>query len=200
MLHLLLILLLVQLILLLRLLLLLLVGQQPVQEKEIIIESNGIPIKNWLCVITCSLWRGWVNKNSYTITNTTTTIHASSIAVIGVTTVATTIDAITTYASYTSSTATNVITLPNLLMLQVICQRLLVMILQVQITTTTLAISGKTTSPTISLLLRLQLFGWVLWHINHCWLCNAKSSLYIYAPYPCRAKLSSEGSKWLPLA
>ena len=23
-------------------------------------------------------------------------------------------------------------------------------------------------------------FGWVLWHINHCWLFNAKSSLYIY--------------------
>ena len=23
-------------------------------------------------------------------------------------------------------------------------------------------------------------FGWVLWHINHCGLFNAKSSLYIY--------------------
>ena len=23
-------------------------------------------------------------------------------------------------------------------------------------------------------------FSWVLWHINHCWLFNAKSSLYIY--------------------
>ena len=23
-------------------------------------------------------------------------------------------------------------------------------------------------------------FGWVLWHINHCRLFNAKSSLYIY--------------------
>ena len=23
-------------------------------------------------------------------------------------------------------------------------------------------------------------FGWVLWHINYCWLFNAKSSLYIY--------------------
>ena len=22
--------------------------------------------------------------------------------------------------------------------------------------------------------------GWVLWHINHCWLFNAKSSIYIY--------------------
>ena len=26
-------------------------------------------------------------------------------------------------------------------------------------------------------------FGWVLWHINHCWLFNAKSSLYIYIKY-----------------
>ena len=25
--------------------------------------------------------------------------------------------------------------------------------------------------------------GWVLWHINHCWLFNAKSSLYIYIRY-----------------
>ena len=24
---------------------------------------------------------------------------------------------------------------------------------------------------------------WVLWHINHCWLSNAKSSLYIYIKY-----------------
>ena len=23
-------------------------------------------------------------------------------------------------------------------------------------------------------------FGWVLWHINHCTLFNAKTSLYIY--------------------
>ena len=27
------------------------------------------------------------------------------------------------------------------------------------------------------------LFGWVLWHINHCRLFNAKSSLYIYIRY-----------------
>ena len=26
-------------------------------------------------------------------------------------------------------------------------------------------------------------FRWVLWHINHCWLFNAKSSLYIYIRY-----------------
>ena len=26
-------------------------------------------------------------------------------------------------------------------------------------------------------------FGWVLWHINHCKLFNAKSSLYIYIRY-----------------
>ena len=26
-------------------------------------------------------------------------------------------------------------------------------------------------------------FGWVLWHINHCWLFNAKFSLYIYIKY-----------------
>ena len=26
-------------------------------------------------------------------------------------------------------------------------------------------------------------FSWVLWHINHCWLFNAKSSLYIYIKY-----------------
>ena len=26
-------------------------------------------------------------------------------------------------------------------------------------------------------------FGWVLWHINHCRLYNAKSSLYIYIKY-----------------
>ena len=26
-------------------------------------------------------------------------------------------------------------------------------------------------------------FGWVLWHINHCRLFNAKSSLYIYTKY-----------------
>ena len=25
--------------------------------------------------------------------------------------------------------------------------------------------------------------GWVLWHINYCWLFNAKSSLYIYIKY-----------------
>ena len=24
---------------------------------------------------------------------------------------------------------------------------------------------------------------WVLWHINHCWLFDAKSSLYIYIKY-----------------
>ena len=29
---------------------------------------------------------------------------------------------------------------------------------------------------------RLQI-GWVLWHINHCRLFNAKSSLYIYIKY-----------------
>ena len=23
-------------------------------------------------------------------------------------------------------------------------------------------------------------FGWVLWHINHCWLSNVKSFIYIY--------------------
>ena len=28
-------------------------------------------------------------------------------------------------------------------------------------------------------------FGWVLWHINHCWLFNAKSSFYIYIRYKC---------------
>ena len=26
-------------------------------------------------------------------------------------------------------------------------------------------------------------FDFVLWHINHCWLFNAKSSLYIYIKY-----------------
>ena len=26
-------------------------------------------------------------------------------------------------------------------------------------------------------------FGWVLWHINYCWLFNAKSFLYIYIKY-----------------
>ena len=26
-------------------------------------------------------------------------------------------------------------------------------------------------------------FGWVLWHINHCRLFNAKSSLYIFNKY-----------------
>ena len=26
-------------------------------------------------------------------------------------------------------------------------------------------------------------FGWVLWHINHCRLFNAKSSLYKYIKY-----------------
>ena len=26
-------------------------------------------------------------------------------------------------------------------------------------------------------------FGWVLWHINHCRLFNAKSTLYIYIKY-----------------
>ena len=26
-------------------------------------------------------------------------------------------------------------------------------------------------------------FGWILWHINHHWLFNAKSSLYIYIKY-----------------
>ena len=26
-------------------------------------------------------------------------------------------------------------------------------------------------------------FGWVLWHINHWMLLNAKSSLYIYIKY-----------------
>ena len=26
-------------------------------------------------------------------------------------------------------------------------------------------------------------FGWVLWHINHCSLFNAKSSLYVYIKY-----------------
>ena len=26
-------------------------------------------------------------------------------------------------------------------------------------------------------------FGWILWHINHCGLFNAKSSLYIYIIY-----------------
>ena len=30
---------------------------------------------------------------------------------------------------------------------------------------------------------RLVLFGWVLWHINHCWLFNTRSSLYIYIKY-----------------
>ena len=27
------------------------------------------------------------------------------------------------------------------------------------------------------------LLGWVLWHINHCKIFNAKSSLYIYIKY-----------------
>ena len=26
-------------------------------------------------------------------------------------------------------------------------------------------------------------FGWVLWHINHWWLFNVKSFLYIYIKY-----------------
>ena len=25
-----------------------------------------------------------------------------------------------------------------------------------------------------------KLFGWILWHIKHCWLFNSKSCLYIY--------------------
>ena len=29
----------------------------------------------------------------------------------------------------------------------------------------------------------LILFGKVLWHINHCWFFNDKSSLYIYIKY-----------------
>ena len=29
----------------------------------------------------------------------------------------------------------------------------------------------------------MVLFGLVLWHINHCWLFNSKSSLYIYMKY-----------------
>ena len=34
-----------------------------------------------------------------------------------------------------------------------------------------------------NLLLRVIWFGFVLWHINHCRLFNAKSSLYIYIKY-----------------
>ena len=34
----------------------------------------------------------------------------------------------------------------------------------------------------IKILRRIWL-GWVLWHINHCWLFNAKSYLYIYIKY-----------------
>ena len=34
----------------------------------------------------------------------------------------------------------------------------------------------------ITLLVTLK-FGLVLWHINHHWLFNAKSSLYIYIKY-----------------
>ena len=29
----------------------------------------------------------------------------------------------------------------------------------------------------------LNIFGWVLWHINHCWSLNAKYCLYIYIKY-----------------
>ena len=28
-------------------------------------------------------------------------------------------------------------------------------------------------------------FGWVLWHINHCGVFNAKSCFYIYIKYIC---------------
>ena len=35
----------------------------------------------------------------------------------------------------------------------------------------------------MSLVYGLVWFGLVLWHINHCWLFNAKSSLYIYIKY-----------------
>ena len=32
----------------------------------------------------------------------------------------------------------------------------------------------------LTFFLLVYLVGWVLWHINHCWLFNVKSSLYIY--------------------
>ena len=35
----------------------------------------------------------------------------------------------------------------------------------------------------ISNIYDLVRLGWVLWHINHCRLFNAKSSLYIYIKY-----------------
>ena len=35
----------------------------------------------------------------------------------------------------------------------------------------------------ISNIYDLVWLGWVLWHINHCRLFNAKSSLYIYIKY-----------------
>ena len=34
-----------------------------------------------------------------------------------------------------------------------------------------------------NILTELIWFGWVIWHINHCRLFNAKSSLYIYIRY-----------------
>ena len=34
-----------------------------------------------------------------------------------------------------------------------------------------------------SFVIGLVWFGLVLWHINHCWLCYAKSILYIYIEY-----------------
>ena len=35
----------------------------------------------------------------------------------------------------------------------------------------------------ISNIYDLVVLDWVLWHINHCWLFNTKSSLYIYIKY-----------------
>ena len=38
-------------------------------------------------------------------------------------------------------------------------------------------------NPLYSIYIKYIWFGWVLWHINHCRLFNAKSSLYIYIKY-----------------
>ena len=38
-------------------------------------------------------------------------------------------------------------------------------------------------NPLYTYILNMIWFSWVLWHINHCRLFNAKSSLYIYIKY-----------------
>ena len=38
-------------------------------------------------------------------------------------------------------------------------------------------------NPLYTYILNMILFGWLLWHINHYRLFNAKSSLYLYIKY-----------------